>query len=609
MDDEIFATPTRTLGHLDDAREYEHTTFVIGRLLRAASSARLGALCGAGDRVEVNLGEENAAWVEGRVVFKRADGGAAVRRRGEFGRVDVSAHRIRPLTGDARRAAPVSRSDAAAIAWRISRFLPRTTPWRMAHEMVAEKEKIKVRLLDDGGREPLWVATDDVRRPHFLKLELSGCDASGKYRVILCPAKYFERSGARDAAARGDAREMERRIHASEREYDWISRWLRARGKGARDYFPREKANARLWQVTASEGAWQPLSPTRRRTTVGLGPFDESRVGERLTFAVIRCDGDVSIGVCAASVAEVAATGAHGLALFIAPLDAGVDATEGLGRSLSLAGAKLEGSGAPAAPEASAMSVRIFDVAAMWEAELAQAREGGCGSLGWRSQRGRLKRSSRLRQRKASGSGSFSIDASTASGGAAAWAANAIDRSWKWGLSKLDEPLLLANASPVTVRGRIENAVIRSLFYSSDVLHNGHASGINVVADITAAARAASAASRPTAAHAASGTSVATGGVDGVINVWRVFGREAPPHAALLRVRRQRRIPHSKRTTMPWTSLVVGDETSNRRLTKCVSFFCLLYSFGAHYSFNLLVTLTQVASVVGRAGARAHRAT
>lgn len=360
------ASPTKTRGHLDDAREYEHTNFVIGRLLRAASSARLGALCGVGDRVEVNLSEENAAWVEGRVVLMRADGGAAVRRRGEFGRVDVSAHRIRPLTSDIRRTAPISRRDAASVAWRISHFLPLTTPWRMAQEMVAEKEKMKVRLLGEVGRDPFWVATDDVRRPHFLKLELSGCEASGKYRVVVCPEKYFARSGARDAAARGDAREMERRICASDLEYEWLSRSLRATGKEVRDLFPREKANARLWHVTASEDAWQVLSSTRRRTTAGLGPFSESHVEERLIFAVVHRDSNVCAGVCDASVAEVAATGAHGLPLTVLPLDACVDATGNLGRSRSLVGAKLEGlesSNAPALPGATKMALRIFDVA------------------------------------------------------------------------------------------------------------------------------------------------------------------------------------------------------------------------------------------------------
>ena len=54
--------------------------------------------------------------------------------------------------------------------------------------------------------------------------------------------------------------------------------------------------------------------------------------------------------------------------------------------------------------------------------------------------------------------------------------------------------------------------------------------------------------------------------MDGVINVWRIYGREAAPRAAQLRALRRQRIPLSRRATIPWTSVVVGDETSNRRL-------------------------------------------
>ena len=389
---------TLTVSHLDDAREYEHTNDVIGRLLRAAASARLVVKYKPGDIVEVNLDPLQAQWVGATVTSARSDGGAVVRLdvrlRGVRGSLDVRAHHIRlPLgrisdaagavdecggatagatrpstsshSGGAAQAAggsgsipaaapaarPVSRIDAAWIVWHVASFLPKPVRWAMAkasrpvasdgegiwresQPLGAKMMKVRFTL---GETDMFSVNRRSVRRPHFLKLELScapksttqppapassemgalhTADAAAKLAgvstpprvlprklphellkdcaVYLCPTKHLNlnKVGQGGDAYKSEKEEMLAGITASAQDSFWPSRWSRNRpGADGRDVEvglqpPRRftaEVGKETWEWTSEvDPAAAKMMPKQRRT---------SEVGDLIAAAHVHVGG------------------------------------------------------------------------------------------------------------------------------------------------------------------------------------------------------------------------------------------------------------------------------------------------------------------------------
>ena len=357
----------------------------------------------------------------------------------------------------------------------------------------------------------------------------------------------------------------------------------------------------------------------------GLGPIHEQVVAEPLTFIVFR--GKDCVGLCEATVEEIGATGMHGLLCELWSLKSAVTTTtlrnserlRPLSTVTTTTGTEEDSPVVdllveeelqpPSAEEPSAddspanlrsinksiipsrvlepsvdgpaddehdfapLHLRIFDVASIWNAIPATASIDALPTT-------RMTPTKSLRR--------------TLSGPRIRGRAKSVDlrgiegvehdddpretlwmtwyKAWQWGLTQDEKLLVLANKAPATVRGRLENAVVRSLAFCDDFLHNGHSSGVNVVVQApSATARSVRAeggrrSGKVAGAIAEGFATVATGGGDGVINIWRVYSGAADKAAAKLRTPQVTRVPNSKRSMLPWTCMVTADATSNKRL-------------------------------------------